>query len=229
MITWSILVPCYNEAQRGKKFLFELADFVSSIKNKELILIDDGSTDDTINLLERVAAEHSFIRILKLRPNRGKGGAIKAGIFKAKGRKIIFIDADGSIAPDQLPRMMNLLEKHPFVIASRYFERERIKQPFSRVIVGTIFNTYVNLLFRIHIKDTLCGFKGFDAAIARKLFKNLISMRWIFDVEIFYRARKNRIPIKQFSIDWQHCGGSKITFFEPVRMAWRLLVLRMKI
>ncbi|MBU0979766.1 MAG: glycosyltransferase [Nanoarchaeota archaeon] len=229
MVKFSVLVPCYNEAERGREFLPELAEYLSRMRCFELILINDGSDDSTMELLDSVKAKHAFCHVLDLKRNQGKGGALREGVFKAEGDRIIFIDADGSIAPDQLPKMLELLEHHKFVTATRYMQKYRIEQPISRVFMGLMFNLYVEMLFRLGIKDVLCGFKGFHSDTARSLFKDLISKRWVFDVELFYRAKKMGINVKRFSISWVHRGGSKITLIDPFKMAWQLFLLRLRL
>ena len=103
------------------------------------------------------------------------------------------------------------------------------KQPLLRKTLGIIFNSYVNVMFGIRVKDTLCGFKGFKRDAALKIFKNLKSNRWIFDVELFYKIRKNRLLLYQMPIYWVHKEDTKIKRLDPLKMFAELLFLRIKL
>lgn len=222
----SIIVPAYNEEKRMKPFLSELIEFSKeNLKNYELIVVNDGSTDKTLEIL------HDFleIKIITYKHNKGKGGAVREGVLMANGEKIIFIDADGSINPDQIPSMAEKLKEYDVVVGDRTAKGSDIKTPKKRKFTGIFFNILAGIIFQSKIKDNLCGFKGFKKKAAKDLFRGLISYGWIFDVELFYKIKKKNYSLYQLPLYWEHRKGSKIKLLEPVRMFFQLIKLRIKL
>ncbi len=229
LLEFSIIVPAYNEENRIEPFLNDLHSFSKNFKNYEILLVNDGSTDNTLNIFEQFKNKGNNVKIISYSKNKGKGYAVKTGIFNSKGKKIIFIDSDGSIPPKEILKMIDLLDKYDAVVGSRAHKDSKIKTSTSRLITGVVFNAYANLLFKNNIKDHLCGFKGFKREIAFKLFNDLISRRWIFDVELFYKIRKNKMRLYELPIEWIHKDKSKIKLIDPLKMFFQLIVLRFKL
>jgi len=228
--TLSIIVPAYNEEKRIKIFLEQLIKFAkSNLKNYEIILVDDGSIDNTINVIRRETKKSKNVKVISYKLNRGKGFAVKKGIFASKGNLILFIDADGSITPDQIPTLLKKLTDYDVVVGDRSAANSKVKAIKSRKIIGIIFNFYASILFGTKVKDNLCGFKGFHREVAIDLFKNLVSQRWLFDVELFYKIRKRDYTVYNLPINWEHKQGSKIRFIDPFKMLFQLLALRIKL
>lgn len=221
----SIIVPVYNEESRINPFLKDLR---ANLKpDWEVIFVDDGSDDNTLNILKKFEVTNK--RIISYKNNRGKGFAVKTGVMVAKGDYVIFIDADGSIHPIQINSMLEYLKKYEVVVGTRASKDSEVKQPFLRKMIGVAFNMCVNFLYNIKIKDNLCGFKGFRKDIAKKLFSSLSSKRWIFDVELFYKIRKEDFSLYQIPIKWEHKKNSRISFTDPFKMGWELIVLKINI
>lgn len=225
----SIIVPAYNEEKRMVPFLNELIEFSKQLENFEIILVNDGSKDKTLDIMNDLKKSNENIKIMSYNQNKGKAGALREGVNFASGNKILFIDADGSIPPYEIREMVSKLDKYDVVVGNRASKESKVDQSFTRKITGTLFNLYVNFLFKLNIKDNLCGFKGFKKEIAKKLFNELISKGWIFDVELFYRIKKNDYSLYQQPIRWINKKDSKIKPFDPVKMAFQLLVLKKKI
>ncbi len=223
----SVIVPLYNEERRAAEFLAQLCELANAHKDWEVIFVNDGSTDNTLGLLKSSGIKNS--RILSYRPNRGKGYAVRKGVAHALGTYIIFIDADGSINPHQIIPMLAHLKKFDVVVGSRASPRSKVTQSVLRRATGIAFNTYVNVLFQIRINDNLCGFKGFKGSVGRKLFSALISNRWIFDVELFYKIRKSGRSLYQMPIAWVYKRQSKMSLTDPFKMAFELIILRCKL
>ena len=186
MMNLSVIVPAYNEEKRMVPFLKDMINFCDTrLRGSfEVLLIDDGSTDQTVEVARSIARGRKYFRVVSHEKNMGKGAAIQTGVNEARGETIIFIDADGSIAPSEIPTMTQKLKEYDVVIGSRTLEGSRVEQPIFRRMTGGAFNLYSNLLFAISVDDTLCGFKGFRRSVAKELFSDLKSKRWIFDVEI---------------------------------------------
>ncbi len=230
MVGVSLIVPLYNEEERAALFIPKLISFCAArLSGYELILVNDGSVDKTLELLRSYASQGRRVRIVSYEINRGKGYAIRQGVAAARGDKVLFIDADGSIQPKEIPRMVRALDDFEVVVGSRSHRRSKVSQPVLRKFTGMAFNAYVNVLFFIGVSDTLCGFKGFQRSAAQKLFSRVRSDRWVFDVELFYHVRKRSMRLHQLPIEWNHRSGSKITPLAALRMVGELLVLRVKL
>jgi dolichyl-phosphate beta-glucosyltransferase len=225
----SIIVPAYNEEKRITPFLKDLMEFSKNLKDYEIIFVSDGSTDNTVEVIKKHVTPNKNVRIIGYPKNTGKGYAVKQGIKTATGNKILFIDADGSIHPDQIPYMLEKLNYYDVVVGDRASKNSIIDRPTKRHIVGTIFNTISRLLFQIRVKDTLCGFKGFKKEVAKSLFKDLKSYGWIFDVELFYKIKKNKYSLYKLPLRWTHKEESKFKLFDPLKMLFDLFKLRLKL
>lgn len=226
----TVVVPAYNEENRIEPFLRELVAFKK--KNayfKELIVVNDGSTDKTAGILQKYANE---IRILAHEKNRGKGAAIKTGVLAAKSGMVVFMDADGSIPVYEIPKMVEALKTHSVVVGSRIAKGARVlvKQPLSRIIASKGFNFIVNILFPLHFNDTLCGFKGMQKQPGREIASKLVSNGWVFDVEILARAQKIGFGFGVIPIDWKDVRDSKMRLgATTIKMFLDLLRLKREI
>ena len=228
----SIIVPAYNEEKRITPFLRDLLCYSKQhFRDYEIIIVNDGSKDNTVGVVSRLIKreKESRARMISYSENKGKGYAVRKGVLESKGENMIFIDADGSIAPDQIPLMLEKLKKYDVVVGSRRIRGADVDASGFRVFIGTMFNYYVNLLYRIDVWDNLCGFKGFRKKAAKDLFRDLISRRWIFDVELFYKIRKKGYKMHELPIRWVHKEDTKIRPLDPLKMAWQLLALRMRL
>jgi dolichyl-phosphate beta-glucosyltransferase len=209
---FSIVVPAYNEEQRVGRFLSDLMDYLKDRSGVEVIVVDDGSTDRTVSVVK----EFKDIRIVSYPKNKGKGFAVKKGILAARGEKIIFMDADGATPPDEIPKMLKELDEYDVCIGTRTSKESNIIkwQPTHRVLFSKVFNSFVSLIFNLHLKDFLCGFKGFKKEVGKKLAKDLKSSGWDFDVELLVRARNRGYSIKEIPITWQDQSKSKLYPFK---------------
>ncbi len=194
-----IVVPCYNEAQRLRLECFQ--QFLAEHPQIQFLFVDDGSKDGTADLLEPAcAAQPESLRLLKLAANGGKAEAVRAGFLKAfesKPAAVGFWDADLSTPLDELPRMLDILEKRPeieMVFGARVNLLGRsIRRKLSRHYIGRVFATFVAQLLGLAIYDTQCGAKVFRTSDElQSLFQAPFLSRWIFDVEIIARSIQSR-------------------------------------
>ena len=229
-MNFSIVVPLYNEEKRITPFLNELLKLIN-LENqlKEVIFVNDGSTDKSEKKLNLFKKKSKKIKIISLRKNKGKADALKEGILISKGDYIIFIDADNSINPLQIQNMVPFFGKYDVIVGSRSHKNSKVFQPLLRKLTSSLFNPYVNFLFHTNIEDHLIGFKAFRKDIAKNIFKSIISKRWIFDVEIFFKLRKEGYTIKEIPIIWVHKDNSKMSILDPIKMALELFELRFRI
>ena len=226
----SIIVPAYNEEKRITNFLDDLLKFSeSNLKNYEIIFVDDGSTDNTLKVIKNKIKNKEHIKIISYAKNQGKGEAVRRGVLAANGEKILFIDADGSIHPNQIPILLEKLGNYDVVVGDRSSKESKIKITFLRKATGVLFNIYVKRLFHTETRDNLCGFKGFKKKVAKDLFSDLISKRWLFDVELFYKIKKRKYSLYKLPFEWEYRGESKIGIFEPFKMLFQLILLRLRL
>jgi dolichyl-phosphate beta-glucosyltransferase len=225
----SIIVPAYNEEKRIPPFLEKLLQFSKKIPDYEIIFVNDGSADGTLDLLKSASKKDRHIRIIGHSKNQGKGYAVRQGILAARGRKLIFIDADGSIDPREIAAMSRNLDRYEVVIGSRTHPSSQVRQTFTRKLTSLLFNLYADLLFGIGFGDKLCGFKGFRRDVARSLFGNLLSKRWVFDIELLYLIKRRGYSLFRQPLTWVHKGESKMRLLDPLKIAFELIILRIRL
>jgi len=224
----SIIVPAYNEENRIKPFLNKLIAYCKkNLKSYEIILVNDGSKDNTLEVLNKYKS--NIVRVVTYRNNRGKGHAVKEGIFSAKGNNILFIDADGSIPPFEIPHMLKKLDKFDVVVGTRNVKESKVEKTIYRKILSWGFNTYVSILFFMRFTDYLCGFKGMKKSAATKIFRKLISERWLFDVEMFYRIKKAKLSCFELPITWAEKGDSHLRMKTWITFFFQLIFLRIRL
>ncbi|MGB9876963.1 MAG: dolichyl-phosphate beta-glucosyltransferase [bacterium] len=211
---FSIVIPAYNEAKRLGKSLDIIMDFMKKwCPSFEVIVVDDGSKDSTSSIVEEKMLNHKELKLVKLPQNRGKGYAVKTGIMKAKGRYILFSDADLSTPIEELPNLFFWVEKgYDIAIASRACPGAKLEvhQPMHREFMGRVFNLLVRLILLPGVYDTQCGFKLFRREVAREIFQRQRFEGFSFDFEILYIAKKLGYKIKEVPVRWRHSPGSKV-------------------
>jgi dolichyl-phosphate beta-glucosyltransferase len=229
----SLVVPAYNEALRLPRSLVRLRQYLDAGREPyEVIVVDDGSEDDTAAVAERVAVEWPELEVIRLARNAGKGGAVRAGMLRARGAHRAFSDADLSTPIEELPRLRGRLDGACQVaIASRDVPGSRIEvhQPAWREFMGRTYNRLLRLLVLPGIRDTQCGFKVFTEPAAIALFEPLETMRFGFDAEVLVRARGRGIVIAEVPVRWRHVEESRVdSVGASARMLYDLLRLRFR-
>ena len=211
----SIIIPAYNEAQRLPPTLERVASFLATLPlRSEIIVVDDGSKDDTCGVVERAMTRTPALRLVRQTPNRGKGAAVRAGMLAARGQIRVMCDADCSMPPEQLPRLLAPITAcaAEISIGSRYAEGARtdVRQPLYRVLWSRLCNKVIQRSLVPGVRDTQCGFKAFTAEAARDLFGRARIDGWAFDLEILALARRRGFSIAEVGVEWKDDGRSRV-------------------
>ncbi|MBI3342376.1 glycosyltransferase family 2 protein [Candidatus Curtissbacteria bacterium] len=219
-IKLSVVVPCYNEHRR---FAEGLSHYYSFLKKQnyswELIFVNDGSSDDTSELIRAAQKKNPNIKIVDYRNNRGKGYAISQGIKKAQGQYILFTDLDHSVDIKTINEFFKYFENgDQVVIGSRRVKGAKLavrQKPF-REFLGRGFTLLVNILIMSGIKDCTCGFKAFENKAAKEIFNKVSIFDWAFDAEIIFICKKKGIHFAQAPVTWKDASGSKVRLKKDV-------------
>jgi glycosyltransferase involved in cell wall biosynthesis len=230
----SVIIPAYNEERRIGKTLVEVFAYLHETKgDSELIVVDDGSRDDTVRVVEEVFASSSGrteARVIRVEPNRGKGYAVRTGMLAARAPIVLFSDADLSTPITETPRLVAPIRTGQFdvVFGSRALDRKLIgvHQPWMREQSGRIFNLAMRAATRLPFWDTQCGFKAFRMDICRPLVEGALIDRFGFDVELLYLAHASNLRMLERAVRWNDVEGSKVSFRLGLQGFSELRILR---
>lgn len=231
----SVVIPAYNGSRTLRATLDDVHSFLASrAVPHEILVVDDGSTDDTAAIAERFARERpgAACRLLRNERNRGKGYSVRRGMLESSRDWRLFMDADNSTRITHLDAFAPPARAHPVLIASRRLDASRIvrRQHPIRQMLGKSFPYLVRAIALPEISDTQCGFKLFRADAAREIFPRQRVERFAFDVEILLLARRLGYPIGEVPVDWDNPTVSTVRihadtfqmFADLIRSAWRL-------
>ena len=229
----SVILPAYNEANRLPATLEAIFLYTASQPlSFEIIVVDDGSTDSTCEVVEDYAKDREDLRLLKLEKNCGKGAAVKRGMLAAKGELVIYNDADGSTPIEEIEKLIKAIKGGADIaIGSRAIQGEETKVDalWYRKVIGRVFNGLVNFLILPQIADTQCGFKMFRCEVVGELFSKMTTDGFSFDVEILYLARLKDYKIVEVPINWHDVPGSKVDIiWDSMRMLRDILKFRFR-
>jgi dolichyl-phosphate beta-glucosyltransferase len=228
-IALSIVVPAYNEADRILPTLARLIEWLDEDgRSAEILVVDDGSSDDTCGVVRSKAASDSRLRLLENGVNRGKGYSVAHGVRESQGAWVLFSDADLSTPVEELLKLEAGRGDAPISIGSRALPDSDLKkrQPFYREMMGRSFNLLVQTLVFPGIQDTQCGFKLFRADVARDLFERRTIDGFAFDVEVLFLARKHGHTVIEIPVVWINDEASRV---DPIRHSLRMFADIMKI
>jgi dolichyl-phosphate beta-glucosyltransferase len=227
----SVIIPAYNEENSIEATLRSVNSYLSKQNYiYEIIVVDDGSNDRTVEITSQLFSEIPNLRLIGNKKNHGKGWAVKCGMFNAKGKIRLFMDADNSTTVDQIEHMFSYLENgFDLVIGSRRVEGARItvRQSIFRERLGQIFNLIVRSVNGLQISDTQAGFKAFSSIAAEQIFPLLTIRRWAFDLEILVIAQKFGFRIKEVPIIWTNRPRSHVSFKGMITMLIELMKVRL--
>ncbi|MEM8960657.1 MAG: dolichyl-phosphate beta-glucosyltransferase [Acidobacteriota bacterium] len=217
----SVVIPAYNEANRLGSTLLRISDhLVRKRALYEILVVDDGSRDDTVEIAEGFGEQG--VTVLRQPKNRGKGAAVRRGVLASRGSRILLSDADLSTPIEDLERLVPHLASAPLVLGSRSVSSSEItlRQPFYREFMGKTFNRIIRLAGVGGIRDTQCGFKLLDGEIARSLFAELITDGFAFDVELVWLARRAGHEVVEVGVHWHNSPDSRV---HPIRDSLAML------
>jgi len=227
----SVIIPAYNEQARLPETLRQVILYLSAQSYQaEIVIVDDGSTDETASIVSHWPSAETPIRLLNHpgRLNRGKGAAVQLGMLAARGRYRLFMDADNSATLDHVEGFWPAFDRgYDIVIGSRGLPDSRVvvHQPRYKEIAGRIGNRMIRALAVPGICDTQAGFKLFSERSAEAIFARLTIQRWGFDIEVLAVARALNFRVQELPIVWINASGSKVglgSYFEVFREVWRV-------
>jgi len=230
MPKFSIIIPAYNEGARLGVTLDRVLSYVSAQSwDAEVIVVNDGSRDQTADLVRTFAKTYPVLRLLENPGNRGKGYSVRNGMLNAIGEILLFSDADLASPIQEANQLFAAIQAGADIaIGSRWLrpELQTQRQSLLRQFYGRIFNFALRILLGLQFKDTQCGFKVFTRSAARLIFPLQKIERWGFDPELLYLARRAKLKVKEVPVAWSHQEGTRIS---PLRDGLRMFVEVLKI
>lgn len=232
---FSLVIPAYDEADRIEETLRKATAYLAAQDyDSEIIVVDDGSRDETAQLARAFCGgEGPGVIVHSLERNRGKGYAVRHGMMNmARGDYRVFFDADSSTPIEEVEKLWpRFSDGADIVIGSRSLDRSlvEVRQRPMREAMGRVFNLFLRLLRITHFRDTQCGFKGFTKAACETVFPRQTIERFSFDAELLYIARKQGLAIDEVAVRWYNNPHSRVNpFSDASRMFFDLLTIRIK-
>jgi glycosyltransferase involved in cell wall biosynthesis len=220
----SIVIPAYNESQRMSEPLARIADFIGSNKlNAEVIVVDDGSSDDTSQVAKSAfaAAPATANQVIRYEPNHGKGFAVRTGLLAANADIAVFTDADLSTPIEEMSKLVDPIRAGDVDVAfgSRALDRSLIgtHQPWQREQGGRVMNLIIKTMSGLKFVDTQCGFKAFSMPKFRPLLDLMTIDRFGFDVEFLFVAQYHGLRLAEIPVRWNDVAGSKVSVLRDTR------------
>jgi len=228
--SYSIIIPAYNEGARvGATLERVLAHVAKEGWDAEILLVNDGSRDNTVEIIRGFAERNSRLRLLENPGNRGKGYSVRNGMLNAQGEMLLFSDADLSSPIQEARKLFSALAGGADIaIGSRWLrsDLQTQRQPLYRQLFGRVFNLLLRIILGLNFKDTQCGFKAFTRSAAITIFPMQQIERWGFDPELLYLARRFNLKVVEVPVSWAHSEDTRI---RPLRDGTRMFLEMLKI
>ncbi len=221
----SLVLPAYNEAQRLPAYLPSVRNCFDTRygESYEVIVVDDGSTDQLEHVLAPLASTWPQLALLRLATNCGKGAAVRIGVLSAEGERVLFADADGAAPIDQSDRLCAALDHGADVaIGSRLLPAgDSVRsRPLHRAVVGRMFAYAARRWLGLAVRDPQCGFKMFTRRAARDLFSRSREVGFLFDLELLLLAAERGYRVVEVPISWHEVPGGH---FRPMKQLGNIL------
>lgn len=228
---YSIIIPAYNERLRIAEGLDKVLAYISERKlDAEVVVVNDGSKDETADIVRRYMAANPHVRLLENPANRGKGYAVRHGMLEAHGEVRLLTDADLSAPIYESRKLFAAIEDGAEVAVGSRWQRPGMqtrRQPFYRQITGRIFNGMNRAFLGLRLKDTQCGFKAFTRAAALSIFRSAQVDRWGWDPEALFLANRLGFRVVEIPVEWAHDDRSKINpIVDGFSIVWDMLRVR---
>ncbi len=230
-LQYSIVIPAFNESARIEATLEQVTACVEKHGwSAEVLVVDDGSRDDTAAIVQRWMERKPYMQLLENPGNRGKGYSVRHGLLEAKGAIVMFTDADLSAPMDEAVLLFAAIDDGADVaIGSRWLERTRqtIHQPLYRQFFGRCFNFVTRMVMHLPYADTQCGFKAFQREAAQRIFVRQRIERWGFDPEILFIAQRLKYTVREVPVTWGHDERSRMSYLrDGMRMLQEMMIIR---
>ena len=234
-LTYSFVIPAYNEGVRIRPTLHALLCHVQEQNwEVEILVVNDGSSDDTAQIVREFGKVHPQVLLLENPGNRGKGYSVRNGMLHARGDICLFTDADLSSPITEAQKLFDAIDRGADIaIGSRWLrtELQTERQPLYRQAFGRIFNLAQRIILGLRFADTQCGFKAFRRDAAQRIFPLQKIERWGFDPEILFLARRAGLRTEEIPVLWAHSEGTRLNplrdglrmFVELLRIRWNAL------
>jgi len=233
----SIVIPAYNEQRRLPETLRRVRAYLEARRaDAEVIVVDDGSRDPTAALVEARRGEFPGLRLVSNGFNRGKGYSVRHGMLEARGRIVLFTDADLSAPIEEADKLLAAMRDHEVAIGSRGVDRSLIEvhQSPLREFAGIVFNFLVRAITGLRFVDTQCGFKAFLREPSRIIFEQQRIERFGFDPEILFLAKRHGLRAVEIPVRWAHDPQTRVKmvrdslqmFGEVLSIRWNWLLGR---
>ncbi|HEX3355030.1 MAG TPA: dolichyl-phosphate beta-glucosyltransferase [Terriglobales bacterium] len=227
---YSIVIPAYNEGARVGATLERVLAYVAERGwDAEVIAVNDGSRDNTSDIIRGYAEKNPRLHLLENPGNRGKGYSVRNGMLHAHGETLLFSDADLSSPIEEAEKLLAALHAGADIaIGSRWLrsDLQTQRQPLYRQLFGRVFNLLLRIILGLRFKDTQCGFKAFTRRAAQTIFPRQRIERWGFDPELLYLAKKFHLKVVEVPVAWAHAEGTRIS---PLRDGTRMFLEMLKI
>jgi glycosyltransferase involved in cell wall biosynthesis len=228
---YSLIIPAYNETLRLGATLDAVIAYIEQQGwDAEIIVVDDGSTDNTRQVVNSYIQKNPWIKLLENPGNHGKGYSVRNGMLHATGEILLFSDADLSSPIEEAEKLFTAIRNGSDVaIGSRWLDTtlQTRKQPFYRRLLSRTFNLSLRIVLRLRFKDTQCGFKAFTRSAAQTIFPLQKIERWGFDPEIIYLAQRHGFTITEVPVRWAHSAGTRLhPLRDGIHAFWDVLNIR---
>jgi glycosyltransferase involved in cell wall biosynthesis len=214
MPKYSLIIPAYNESARLGATLDRVLEHIAAQRwDAEVIVVNDGSQDDTAEMVLARAQTNPALRLVENPGNHGKGYSVRNGMLKAAGEIRLFTDADLSSPIEEADRLFAAIEAGAdLAIGSRWLQpdTQAQRQSLLRQFYGRTFNLILRLLLGLRFKDTQCGFKAFSRSSAQTLFSRQTITGWGFDAELLFLADRLGLKVEEVPVVWSDAEGTRI-------------------